>query len=415
MTALPPAGALAGLRVLDLSRVLAGPWAGQLLADLGADVVKVERPGQGDDTRAWGPPWLDDGEGRATSEAAYYLSANRNKRSITVDLSEPEGQRLVRELAAQADIVIENFKVGGLEQYGLDHASLRAQNPRLIYCSITGFGQTGPYAPRAGYDFLIQGMGGLMSLTGRPDHEAGEGPMKVGVALTDVMTGLYATVAMLAALSHRERTGEGQHIDMALLDVQVACLANQASNYLVGGAVPHRMGNAHPNIVPYQEFPTADGYMIIAVGNDGQFGKLCAALDHAEWASDERFTTNPQRVKHRAELIGLLREVTSTRNTADWVAAMEGAGVPCGPINTLDRVFEDPQVQARGLRIEMPHPLAGTVPLVANPIRLSESPVAYRQAPPTLGQHTDEVLAEWLGLGADEAASLHARGITTAR
>ena len=250
MTALPPAGALAGLRVLDLSRVLAGPWAGQLLADLGADVVKVERPGQGDDTRAWGPPWLDDGEGRATGEAAYYLSANRNKRSITVDLSEPEGQRLVRELAAQADIVIENFKVGGLGQYGLDHASLRARNPRLIYCSITGFGQTGPYAPRAGYDFLIQGMGGLMSLTGRPDNEAGEGPMKVGVALTDVMTGLYATVAMLAALSHRERTGEGQHIDMALLDVQVACLANQASNYLVGGMVPGRMGNAHPNIVP---------------------------------------------------------------------------------------------------------------------------------------------------------------------
>ncbi len=406
MTALPPAGALAGLRVLDLSRVLAGPWAGQLLADLGADVVKVERPGQGDDTRAWGPPWLDDSEGRATSEAAYYLSANRNKRSITVDLSQPEGQRLVRELAAQADIVIENFKVGGLEQYGLDHASLRAQNPRLIYCSITGFGQTGPYAPRAGYDFLIQGMGGLMSLTGRPDNEAGEGPMKVGVALTDVMTGLYATVAVLAALSHRERTGEGQHIDMALLDVQVACLANQASNYLVGGTVPRRMGNAHPNIVPYQEFPTADGYMIIAVGNDGQFGKLCAALGHAEWARDERFTTNPQRVKHRAELIRLLRDVTVTRGTADWVAAMESAGVPCGPINTLDRVFDDPQVQARGLRIEMPHPLAGAVPLVANPIRLSGTPVQYRRAPPTLGQHTDEVLAQWLKLDPAAVAAL---------
>lgn len=406
MTALPAAGALAGLRVLDLSRVLAGPWAGQLLADLGADVVKVERPGQGDDTRAWGPPWLDDGEGRATSEAAYYLSANRNKRSITVDLSQPEGQRLVRELAAQADIVIENFKVGGLEQYGLDHASLRARNPRLIYCSITGFGQTGPYAPRAGYDFLIQGMGGLMSLTGRSDNEAGAGPMKVGVALTDVMTGLYATVAVLAALSHRERTGEGQHIDMALLDVQVACLANQASNYLVGGTVPRRMGNAHPNIVPYQEFPTADGYMIIAVGNDGQFGKLCATLGHAEWARDERFTTNPQRVKHRAELIDLLREVAMTRNTADWVAAMEGAGVPCGPINALDRVFDDPQVQARGLRIEMPHPLAGTVPLVANPIRLSGTPVQYRRAPPTLGQHTDEVLAQWLQLDAAALAAL---------
>jgi len=406
MTALPPAGALAGLRVLDLSRVLAGPWAGQLLADLGADVVKVERPGQGDDTRAWGPPWLDDADGRATSEAAYYLSANRNKRSITVDLSQPEGQRLVRELAAQADIVIENFKVGGLEQYGLDHASLRARNPRLIYCSITGFGQTGPYAPRAGYDFLIQGMGGLMSLTGRPDNEAGEGPMKVGVALTDVMTGLYATVAVLAALSHRERTGDGQHIDMALLDVQVACLANQASNYLVGGTVPRRMGNAHPNIVPYQEFPTADGYMIIAVGNDGQFGKLCATLGHAEWARDERFTTNPQRVKHRAQLIGLLRDVTVTRGTADWVAAMEDAGVPCGPINTLDRVFDDPQVQARGLRIEMPHPLAGAVPLVANPIRLSGTPIEYRRAPPTLGQHTDEVLAQWLKLDPAAVAAL---------
>ena len=406
MTALPPAGALAGLRVLDLSRVLAGPWAGQLLADLGADVVKVERPGQGDDTRAWGPPWLDDGEGRATSEAAYYLSANRNKRSITVDLSQPEGQRLVRELASQADIVIENFKVGGLEQYGLDHASLRAQNPRLIYCSITGFGQTGPYAPRAGYDFLIQGMGGLMSLTGRPDNEAGEGPMKAGVALTDVMTGLYATVAMLAALSHRERTGEGQHIDMALLDVQVACLANQASNYLVGGTVPRRMGNAHPNIVPYQEFPTADGYMIIAVGNDGQFGKLCATLGHAEWSRDERFRTNPQRVKHRVELIGLLSDITITRGTADWVTAMEDSGVPCGPINTLDRVFDDPQVQARGLRMDMPHPLAGTVPLVANPIRLSGTPVQYRRAPPTLGQHTDEVLAQWLQLDAAAVAAL---------
>jgi crotonobetainyl-CoA:carnitine CoA-transferase CaiB-like acyl-CoA transferase len=406
MTSLPPAGALAGLRVLDLSRVLAGPWAGQLLADLGADVVKVERPEQGDDTRAWGPPWLGDGEGRCTSEAAYYLSANRNKRSITVDLAQPEGQTLVRELAAQADVVIENFKVGGLEQYGLDHASLRAQNPRLIYCSITGFGQTGPYAPRAGYDFLIQGMGGLMSLTGRPDGEDGGGPMKVGVALTDVMTGLYATVAVLAALSHRDRTGAGQHIDMALLDVQIACLANQASNYLVGGMVPSRIGNAHPNIVPYQEFPTADGYMIIAVGNDGQFGRLCATLGHAEWAVDKRFISNPQRVRHRAELIELLRGVTVTRGTADWVAAMEHAGVPCGPINTLDKVFEDPQVRARGLRIDMPHPLAGSVPLVANPIRLSDTPVEYRRAPPTLGQHTDEVLAQWLQLDATRVAAL---------
>lgn len=395
-------GALAGLRVLDLSRVLAGPWAGQLLADLGADVVKVERPGAGDDTRAWGPPWLTDAGGASTGEAAYYLSANRNKRSITVDLTKPQGQRLVRALAAEADIVIENFKVGGLRQYGLDHASLREANPRLIYCSITGFGQTGPYASRAGYDFLIQGMGGLMSLTGKPDGEPGEGPVKVGVALTDVMTGLYATVAILAALAHRERTGDGQHIDLALLDVQIACLANQAANYLVGGMVPKRMGNAHPNIVPYQDFPTADGYMIIAVGNDGQFTKLCATLGHADWATDERFATNPQRVKHRSELIELMRCVTVTRTTVEWVSAMEDVGVPCGPINTLDRVFDDPQAQARGLRVEMPHALAGTVPLVANPIRLSASPVDYRRAPPTLGQHTDEVLAQWLSL--DDAA-----------
>lgn len=395
-------GALAGLRVLDLSRVLAGPWAGQQLADLGADVVKVERPGQGDDTRAWGPPWLADAQGQPTTEAAYYLSANRNKRSITVDLSQPEGQRLVRELAGQADVVIENFKVGGLQQYGLDHASLRALHPRLIYCSITGFGQTGPYASRAGYDFLIQGMGGLMSLTGRPDGEPGEGPMKVGVALTDVMTGLYATVAILAALAHRANTGEGQHIDLALLDVQVASLANQASNYLVGGSVPQRMGNAHLNVVPYQEFPTLDGYMIIAVGNDGQFAQACATLGHPEWAEDARFATNPLRVQHRAVLIDLLRHATVTRTTAEWVAAMHTAGVPCGPINTLDTVFADPQVQARGLRIEMPHPLAGEVPLVANPMRLSGSPVTYRRAPPTLGQHTDEVLAQWLQL--DDAA-----------
>jgi crotonobetainyl-CoA:carnitine CoA-transferase CaiB-like acyl-CoA transferase len=404
-------GALAGLRVLDLSRVLAGPWAGQLLADLGADVVKVERPGAGDDTRAWGPPWLADADGISTGEAAYYLAANRNKRSITIDLAQPEGQKLVRELALRADVVLENFKVGGLVQYGLDHESLRALNPRLVYCSITGFGQTGPYAPRAGYDFLIQGMGGLMSVTGKPDGEPGEGPVKVGVALTDVMTGLYATVAVLAALQHRDRTGEGQHIDLALLDVQVACLANQAANHLVGGLVPRRLGNAHPNIVPYQDFPTADGHMIIAVGNDGQFAKLCTTLGHREWADDERFATNPQRVKHRAVLIGLLRDATRTQSTAHWVAAMEAAGVPCGPINTIDQVFQDPQVQARGLRVEMPHPTAGTVPLVANPIRLSGTPVDYRRAPPTLGQHTDEVLAQWLQLEGDAVSALRQRQV----
>jgi crotonobetainyl-CoA:carnitine CoA-transferase CaiB-like acyl-CoA transferase len=389
-------GALAGLKVLDLSRVLAGPWAGQLLADLGADVVKVERPGSGDDTRAWGPPWLP-GEDGAPGEAAYYLAANRNKRSVAIDIATPEGQALARRLAEKADVVLENFKVGGLAQYGLDYASLQAVNPRLVYCSITGFGQDGPYAQRAGYDFLIQGMGGLMSLTGRPDGEPGGGPMKVGVALTDVMTGLYASNAVLAALAWRERSGEGQHIDLALLDVQVAVLANQAANYLVGGVAPKRMGNAHPNIVPYQEFATADGYMIVAVGNDTQFRKLCDVLGKAEWGADERYATNPQRVRHRAELVAGIHAVTVTRTTGEWVALMEGAGVPCGPINTLDKVFDDPQVQARGLRIEMPHPTAGSVPLVANPIRMSATPVAYDRAPPLLGEHTEEVLADWLG------------------
>jgi crotonobetainyl-CoA:carnitine CoA-transferase CaiB-like acyl-CoA transferase len=392
-------GALAGLKVLDLSRVLAGPWAGQLLADLGADVVKVERPGSGDDTRAWGPPWLPDADGAPTGESAYYLSANRNKRSVAIDIATPAGQALVRQLAERADVVLENFKVGGLAQYGLDYASLAAVNPRLIYCSITGFGQDGPYAQRAGYDFLIQGMGGLMSLTGRPDGEPGGGPMKVGVALTDVMTGLYASNAVLAALAYRERSGKGQHIDLALLDVQVAVLANQASNYLVGGTTPQRMGNAHPNIVPYQEFATADGYMIVAVGNDGQFRKLCDVLGRPAWGSDERYATNPQRVRHRQELVGQIHAVTVTRGTADWVARMEDAGVPCGPINTLDKVFGDPQVKARGLRITMPHPCAGSVALVANPIRMSATPVAYDRPPPMLGEHTAEVLADWLRAG----------------
>lgn len=404
-------GALSGLRVLDLSRVLAGPWAGQLLADLGADVVKVERPGAGDDTRAWGPPWLADDSGAPTSESAYFLSANRNKRSLTVDLGQPEGQRLVARLAAQADVLIENFKVGGLAQYGLDYASLKAANPRLVYCSITGFGQTGPYASRPGYDFLIQGMGGLMSITGRPDGEPGGGPLKVGVALTDVMTGMYASVAILAALARRERSGEGQHIDLALLDVQIASLANQAANYLVSGKPPQRMGNAHPNIVPYQDFPTADGHMIVTVGNDGQFARFAATLGHPEWAQDERFATNAQRVAHRERLVGLIREVTVTRGTQDWVGAMEAAGVPCGPIHTLDQAFAQPQAVARGMRVEMPHALAGTVPLTANPIRLSESPVAYRHAPPTLGQHTAEVLMGWLGLGAQDVAGLRERRI----
>ncbi|SIO71161.1 Crotonobetainyl-CoA:carnitine CoA-transferase CaiB [Burkholderia sp. GAS332] len=389
-------GALAGLRVLDLSRVLAGPWSGQLLADLGADVVKVERPGAGDDTRAWGPPWLESADAEGKGESAYFLCANRNKRSVTIDLGCPEGQALVRRLACEADVLLENFKVGGLEQYGLDYASLRELNPRLVYCSITGFGQTGPYANRAGYDFLIQGMGGLMSLTGRADSEAGGGPLKVGVALTDILTGLYASVAVLAALKRRDVSGEGQHIDLALLDVQIACLANQASNFLVGGVAPHRMGNAHPNIVPYQDFPTADGYMIIAVGNDGQFTNLCKTLGCPQWATNGRFATNSQRVEHRSDLVALIRDVTVGRTTDFWVQAMEAVGVPCGPINSLDRVFADPQVQSRNMRIEMEHPHSDQLPLVGNPIRMSESPVQYRHAPPTLGQHTRQVLTDWL-------------------
>ena len=396
MTSSPPRPQpLAGIRVLDLSRVLAGPWASQILGDLGADVVKVERPGNGDDTRAWGPPYLKDADGQPTRESAYFLCTNRNKRSITVDMASPEGQQQLQQLAAKADIVLENFKTGGLQQYGLDYASLNAINPRLIYCSITGFGQSGPYASRPGYDFLIQAMGGLMSITGVPDDEAGAGPQKVGVALTDILTGLYATIGILAALQERNRSGLGQHIDTALLDVQVATLANQASNYLVGGVVPRRMGNAHPSIVPYQTFPTADSDMILAVGNDGQFARFCAVAGRPEWAQDERFATNPQRVRHRAELIPLLRQTTVMRTTAEWVSALEQADVPCGPVNRLDQVFADPQVQARGIQVDLPHPL-GTVSTVASPVRLSATPVQYRMAPPLLGQHTEEVLRDWL-------------------
>lgn len=388
--------ALSGLRVLDLSRVLAGPWAGQILADLGADVVKVERPGAGDDTRAWGPPYLRDADGRDTSEAAYFLSANRNKRSITIDFTQPEGQQQVRELVQRADVLIENFKVGGLAVYGLDYQSLQALNPRLIYCSVTGFGQQGPYAKRAGYDFMIQAMGGLMSITGKADGEDGAGPVKVGVALTDILTGLYASNAILAALAERERSGQGQYIDLALLDVQIACLGNQALNYLTTGVPPRRLGNAHPNIVPYQDFPTADGDFILTVGNDGQFRKFCEVAGHPEWATDPRFVSNAARVANRAELIPLIRQVTVFRTTAEWIAALEQAGVPCGPINDLAQVFADPQVQARGTRIRMAHPLAGEVDLVANPIRLSRTPVDYRRPPPLLGEHNSEVFADWL-------------------
>lgn len=404
-------GALSHLRVLDLSRVLAGPWAGQILADLGADVIKIERPGNGDDTRAWGPPFLKDSRGENTSEAAYYLSANRNKQSVTIDFTRPEGQKLVRQLAAKSDIVIENFKVGGLKAYGLDYESLQAENPRLIYCSITGFGQTGPYAKRAGYDFMIQALGGLMSLTGRPEGEEGAGPVKVGVALTDILTGLYSTSAILAALAHRDQGGVGQHIDMALLDVQVACLANQAMNYLTTGTPPRRLGNAHPNIVPYQDFPTADGDFILTVGNDSQFRKFAEVAGQPHWADDPRFATNTQRVAHRSELIPLIRQATVFKTTSEWIVALERAGVPCGPINDVAQVFADPQVQARGLRLDLPHALGGLVPQVASPIRLSGTPVEYRRAPPLLGEHTLEVLTGVLGLPEEAVMTLRKAGI----
>lgn len=404
-------GALSHIRVLDLSRVLAGPWAGQILADLGADVIKVERPVCGDDTRSWGPPFLKDEAGQNTTEAAYYLSANRNKQSVTIDFTRPEGQQLVRELVAKSDIVIENFKVGGLAAYGLDYASLKAVNPKLIYCSITGFGQTGPYARRAGYDFMIQGLGGLMSLTGRPDGDEGAGPVKVGVALTDILTGLYSTTAILAALAHRDQSGTGQHIDMALLDVQVACLANQAMNYLTTGVAPKRLGNAHPNIVPYQDFPTADGDFILTVGNDSQFRKFAEVAGQSQWATDPRFLTNKLRVANRGELIPLIRQATVFKTTAQWVDELEAAGVPCGPVNDLAQVFADPQVLARGLAIELPHALGGRVAQVASPIRLSETPVEYRRAPPLLGEHTFEVLQALLGMSEGEVAALKGAGV----
>ncbi|MFP5511766.1 MAG: CaiB/BaiF CoA transferase family protein [Alphaproteobacteria bacterium] len=398
------AGPLSHIRVLELSRVLAGPWSAQTLADLGADVIKVERPGAGDDTRAWGPPWAGD-------QSAYFLSTNRGKRSITIDFERPEGQELVRKLAAQADVVIENFKVGGLVKYGLDYESLKAVNPRLVYCSITGFGQTGPYRNRAGYDFMIQGMGGLMSITGQPDGEPGGGPVKVGVAVTDIFTGLYATIGIMGALAHRDRTGEGQHVDLALLDVQVAVLANQAMNCLVGGKAPQRLGNAHPNIVPYQAFATRDGHIILAVGNDGQFAKFCTVAGRPELAKDERYATNPARVANRRELVPLLEELIRTRDSHDWLSALEQVGVPCGPINDLAAVFEDPQVKARNIHQDLPHPTQGSVPTVASPIRYSGTPLVHDTAPPTLGQHTDAVLADQLGLSEADISALRDRGV----
>ena len=403
--------ALDDIVVLDLSRVLAGPWATQIFADLGATVIKVEKPGSGDDTRGWGPPFVENPVTGARGDAAYYLSANRGKRSVTIDMATPEGQDIVRRLAAKADVLVENYKLGGLAKYGLDYQSLRSVNPRLVYCSITGFGQTGPYAMRAGYDFLIQGMGGLMSVTGERDDLPGGGPQKAGVAFADLATGLYAAIAVLAALNQRHRSGSGQHIDLALLDAQVFTLANQALTYLVSGQAPTRIGNGHPAIVPYQSFPTADGHVIIAVGNDGQFTKLAKELGHLEWAADERFATNPARVVNRAQLIPLIEAETRRRTSDDLFAALERHSVPCGPINTIDRVFADPQVQARGLRRTVPHSQVGTVSTVASPLRLSDSPVTYDRGPPLLGEHTAEVLRQFLDLDPREIEALRERNV----
>ncbi|AOJ37704.1 CoA-transferase [Burkholderia lata] len=402
-------GALSHIRVLDLTRVLAGPWCAQTLADFGADVIKVERPGAGDDTRHWGPPYLKDPDGADTAEAAYYLAANRNKRSVTVDIATPEGQQIVRELAAQSDVVLENYKVGQLKKYGLDYDSLRAVKPDLVYCSVTGFGQTGPYAHRAGYDFIIQGIGGFMSITGERDGEPGGGPQKAGVAIADLATGLYSTIAVLAALAHRDRTGEGQYIDMALLDVQVALLANMNTNFLASGKPPVRWGNAHPNIVPYQTFQTRDGWIIVAVGNDGQFRKFVEAGGRPELADDERFATNPSRVRHRDTLVPILAEMVKARDKADWINALEAAGVPCGPINDLDEVFDNEQVVARGMQVSLPHPCGADAKLVRNPIRMSATPPDARTAPPLLGAQTDDVLRDMLGYDDAKIASLRAK------
>ena len=387
-----PHGPLTGLRVLDMSRILAGPTCGQLLGDLGADVLKIERPGQGDDTRGWGPPFVRDAEGADTRESAYYLCANRNKRSVAVDIAKPEGVAVIRRLAARSDVLLENYKLGDLARRGLGYADLAAENPGLIYCSITGFGQTGPYANRAGYDFLIQGMGGIMSVTGESDRQ----PMKVGVGIADVMTGMYAASAILAALRARDVTGRGQQIDLALFDSQLAWLINQGLAYLTDGAIPVRRGNAHPTIVPYETFPAADGWFILAIGNDAQFRKFCEAAGRPELAADPTFATNAARVRNRETLVPLLREITATRTQSDWMERLEAAHVPCGPVNDIAQAFDDPQAVHRGARIRMAHPTAagGTVDLIGNPIKLSETPVAYRHAPPTIGQHTGEALRE---------------------
>jgi formyl-CoA transferase len=402
---------LSGYRVIDLTQNVAGPFCTQILGDMGAEGIKIERPGAGDDTRHWGPPYLKTPDGADTREAAYYLAANRNKRSVTVDIATPEGQRIVRELAAQSDVVLENYKAGQLKKYGLDYESLAAVKPDIVYCSISGYDRTGPYASRAGYDFIVQGMGGFMSITGERDNLPGGGPQKAGVAIADLMTGMYATIAVLTALAHRDRTGVGQYIDMALLDVQVAMLANMNSNYLASGKAPVRWGNAHQNIVPYQAFQTSDSWIILAVGNDGQFRKFVEIAGRPGLADDERFATNPSRVRHRDTLVPIVADMVRSRTKAEWIAALEAACVPCGPINDLAEVFENEQVIARGMQVDVPHPSGGMARLVRNPINMSETPPRVERHPPTLGEHTEAVLRDVLGYDADQVATLRGKGV----
>jgi formyl-CoA transferase len=402
------AGPLSHVRVLDLSRVLAGPWAGQNMADLGAEVIKVERPGRGDDSRAYGPPWVKDGEGRDTAESAYFTAANRGKKSVTLDIASPAGQAVVRELAKVSDVVIENYKFGDLDRYGLGYEDLKAINPGLIYCSVTGFGQTGPFKERPGYDFMVQGMGGMMSVTGEPDDAPGGGPQRAGVPVADIITGMYASIAICAALAHRAVTGVGQRLDLALLDSQIALLSYQNTNFFATGQAPKRIGNLHPNIVPYQPFKTSDGNVIVACGNDNLYRKFCAAIGRPQFAQDERFVNNGKRVEHRDELTREVAAVMATRSTREWVEALEAAGVPCGPINDLAQVYQEPQVIARGIRVDIEHPVAGSMPTVASPMRFSQTPIEYKRPPPTLGQHTEEVLRGLLGKSDEDIAALRA-------
>jgi crotonobetainyl-CoA:carnitine CoA-transferase CaiB-like acyl-CoA transferase len=405
------AGPLSHVRVLDLSRVLAGPWAAQNLADLGAEVIKVERPKLGDDSRAFGPPWVRDREGRETKDSAYFTAANRGKKSITVNVAKPAGQALIRALARECDVLIENYKHGDLARYGLGYDDIRNVNPRLIYCSVTGFGQTGPYRERPGYDFMIQGMGGMMSVTGEPDGTPGGGPQRAGVPIADIITGMYASIAICAALAHRAETGKGQHLDLALLDSQIALLAYQNTNYFSTGTPPKRIGNLHPNIVPYQPFKSSDGEVIVACGNDNLFGKFCDAAGHPELARDPRFANNGKRVENRAEMTRLIQEIFGKRTTSEWLELLESAGVPNGPINNIAQVFEEPQVKARGVKIELDHAAAGKLPLVASPMRFSETPLEYRLPPPLLGEHTDQILKQFLKLNDTEIGKLRADGI----